>query len=136
MPYKQIASQHRVSFRDISRVAKEMYGLSAFDVFGMVAKGMNPIEIAEKTGAGFAEVKRLYEDSVSLLESASKHKKALEELNETEFHGLLDTIEKEQLAKVEAKYVCFDCGEPLPDAKIREKCPKCGSTRCKKVEEE
>jgi len=153
--YKEIASQYRVSFRDIVRVAREMRQLSSSDIFDMVAEGMNPREIADETGAEFAEVKRLYEDSVELLEYVNRQRKALEELQETELYKELkadiqrkrkqkesgksetDSQKEREIATkaLGIKYVCAKCGEPLIGApKAIERCPNCGSTQFKDLD--
>lgn len=157
-PYKEIASQYRVSFRDISRVAREIRQLSPSDIFDMVVDGMNPREIADETGADLAELKSLYEDSVELLEYMNRQSKALKELRGAELYKRLKADiqrrreqkesgegetdsqkERELLAKVVGvRYVCANpkCRSPLTGAPDKlERCPTCGCTQFRDLED-
>jgi len=145
--YKQIASELRVSFRDISRVAKDMLSPAPFDVLDMVVEEMTPQDIADETGADFAEVKRLYEQCVEMLEYMARHETALEKLRGTALLARMRAIVKEKTGAAEhqqsreplaelpcaARYVCARCGEPLEGAPKIERCPKCGYTKYKEA---
>lgn len=140
--YKEIASEFRVSFRDISKVAKDMDSLAPFDVFDRVVEGLTPQDIAEETGAEFDDVRRLYQQCVELLEYVARHEAALKNLRGA---GLLARMrvalkektgiaEHQQTSESPAKrYACARCGEPLADAPSSERCPKCGHTKYKEV---
>jgi len=110
----------------------------------MVVRGKTPREIAEQTGAEFDEVKRVYKESVELLELVNRHSKALKELRGTELYerlmesgeGKTDYQEERKLwakSLIGVKYVCARCGEPLMGAPNLERCPKCGHTKYRKM---
>ncbi len=75
--YKEIANEYRVSFRDISKVAKALGQPSASQVFDMFAEELTPMEVWEALKADRSRIIELYKEWVECHELMKKYNESI-----------------------------------------------------------